>query len=177
MFATHPSGWTARLRNALALLKAFALLEEPSRRATHLPCVGRGAATRAPGVSPDAARTMVVAPDAAGAKAVAPDAARAKAVAPDTARAKAVAPDTARAKAIAPDTARTPRLAGASERPEARHRQTRPHRGPLRPAPRTRRPGTVPARPVPCTAPIRFGHGDPAPPQNARWAARRAAHR
>jgi hypothetical protein len=127
MFATPPSRWSARLRAAVAALKAFVLLEKPARSAIrHAGTTDATDATRDPGLD---ARS----PHRAGLATGATD---------------------------------------APERPPHARRATLPRTEP-------RRPGAVQPRPILCTTPIKRRVDQAAldPPQNARWAARRAAHR
>ena len=146
MFAIPSSRWTARLRAALAVLKAFAMLEEHPRAAirdtalagAHQRCIASTNTTidDNPGLDhgPDVRDTDGGPPHARG---------------------------------VRPSHAH-------GERPPHAHGRTLVRR-PARP----RRPGAVRPRPTACTTPLagRLGHPVPERPQNARWAARRAAHR
>jgi hypothetical protein len=97
MFAPEPVSWTTRLRRAAALVKAFALLEDPPSRAP---------APTAPTAGGPAARISAD-----------------------------LAPHVVHAHA----------------------QRTHPHRLPLAGRPVPRRPGSVPARPAPCTMPLPRG--------------------
>lgn len=95
MFASHPTGWTARLARAAALVKAFALLEDPPRSAAH--------AAHVP---------------------------------------------------VTGDHALRPAAEPSYHGSHAHAARTHPHRRGLGPAAHSRRPGAVPARPLPCIVPI-----------------------